>query len=466
MNMNPSDINPEIFRAYDIRGIVPDALSAEAAHLIGRAFATYAIATGATRIVVARDGRLTSPELASALIDGIVNEGLDTVDIGMVPTPSAYWAALQLADGNCAIVTGSHNPKQYNGIKMMLDGQALSTEDIQSLLMMVREQRYAGSGVSGKRDKYHNAMDDYAAALPTTQPLARPLKVVVDCGNGVMGPFASPILRAAGCEVIELFCDVDGNFPNHHPDPAMPENFAAAAAALTEHDAELALGFDGDGDRLGLWLPDRGMVFADRLLMLLAQNLLQRLPGATIVFDVKCSRHVAQFVAQHGGKPHLCRTGHSFMKRELRRIGAPLGGELSGHFFFNEGGWCFDDALLAALKLLKLVAAHPSATQLCAQIPDSYASPEYKIDMPADVDSHDFVAKLTSPELYPDHHALIKIDGVRVEWQDGFGLIRASNTAPGLIMRFEGDNEASCSRIKDLFRTLLQQRLPDLVLPF
>lgn len=330
--MNIPNIDPAIFRAYDIRGIIPDALDPEVAHLIGQAFATRAMSTGATKIVVGRDGRLSSEELAAALIDGIVETGLDTIDLGMVPTPSAYWAAFCLAGGNCAVITGSHNPKEYNGIKMLLDGQALSSEEIQGLRILISENRFSSRGAAGMRERNDNLMDAYTADLLAGHKLARPLKVVVDCGNGVMGPFAPLILRKLGCEVIELFCEVDGNFPNHHPDPSVPDNFAEAATACKQHQAEIALGFDGDGDRLGVWLPDSGIIFPDRLLMALAADLLHKQPGATILFDVKCSKHVGPYIAAKGGKPQLCRTGHSFMKRELIKTNSPLGGELSGHF--------------------------------------------------------------------------------------------------------------------------------------
>lgn len=464
--MTNHSIDPSIFRAYDIRGKFPAELDAAAARQVGRALASKGKPLGTTKIAVGRDGRTSSPELAAALTMGINEEGLDTLELGMVPSPVAYWASHHHADGNCAMVTGSHNPKEYNGIKMVLAGRVLAAEEIQELRQLIEGQRFAMAGVTGSTEEATVLVHDYADALLAKRTLARTVKVVVDCGNGVTGDFAADWLRRLGCDVTPLFTEVDGNFPNHHPDPAVPANFAAAAAAMATVGAELVLAFDGDGDRLGVWLPGTGIAYPDRLLMLLARELLARQPGAQVIYDVKCSTNVAPFIAGLGGVPLMTRTGHSFIKREMAERNAPLGGELSGHFFFNADGWKFDDAMLAAVKLLELVAQATSASELFTTVPDSWATPEYKVVVDPATDAPAFVAGLAKPANFPGHRQISEIDGVRVEWDDGFGLLRASNTTPSLVLRFEGSDEAACRRIMDCFRTCLAQADPRLALPF
>lgn len=467
-----SPITPTIFRAYDIRGIVARDLNETAARLIGQALATQGKEAGVTCIAVGRDGRNSSPQLAAALCAGIHTAGVNTLDIGMVPTPVTYWAAHHAAGGSCAMITGSHNPKDYNGIKMMLAGTTLAGAQIQQLRELIDADNLADVGTvaaargSGQTDL--SILAAYGDALVAGRHLKRPVKVVVDCGNGVTGVCAPDLLTRLGAEVIPLFTEVDGEFPNHHPDPADPANFAAASAALTEHNAELALAFDGDGDRLGIWLPTSGMMFPDRMLMLLARELLAQPQHAqaTVIYDVKCSNNLATFIRAHGGTPLMVRTGHSFVKRALAETGAPLAGELSGHFFFNEGDWKFDDGLLAAVKLLELVAASPSAEELCATVPDSWATPEYQVDLDATVDAPAVIATLATLDNFPGALELSTIDGVRAQWADGFGLVRASNTTPSLILRFEGHDAQACARIMDCYRACLRHALPETDLGF
>ena len=464
--MKAETLPREIFRAYDVRGIVGEQLTEETATLIGSALATKALAVGVRRLAIGRDGRQSSPSLAQALATGINQAGLDTIDIGLCPTPALYWAACELAEGNGAMVTGSHNPVQYNGIKMMLGGSALAGDEIQQLFLLITEKRLTSRrGGAGEHSSNSQIIDSYLADLLAGRSLARPVKVVVDCGNGAAGPLAPAALERLGCEVVPLYEQVDGTFPNHHPDPADPKNFADAIAAMDREQAEMAIAFDGDGDRIGVALPGSGIIYPDRMLMALARDFLAANPGEKIVYDVKCSRLVGDFIAERGGTPVMCRTGHSFVKQEMEKSAARLGGELSGHMFFHEGRWRFDDALLAAVKLAVLAAGHESATELFTQIPDAPASPEIKIDLPAESPPPAELVEelLANPGFASAPEKIITIDGLRAEWPDGFGLVRASNTTKSLIMRFEGDCTQSLARIHNQFSDRLKQL--GLVLP-
>ena len=464
--MSEPNVAPAIFRAYDVRGKVPSELNDDTAGLIGQALATLALGRGISRIAVARDGRESSPALSDALIKGINAKGIDTLDFGMLPTPVAYWGAMDRAGGSSAIVTGSHNPREYNGIKMTLGGKPLAGGEIQELRSVIENGRMTGQGVAGINEQCPGVADDYRAAVLSGHSLDRQVKVVVDCGNGVSGPFYPGILSELGCEVQTLFDDVDGTFPNHHPDPANPGNYEVMAEMLDTGDAEIGLAFDGDGDRLGIWLPNKGLVFPDRILMLLAKEMLQNEPGAKVIYDVKCSVNVAPFVTGLGGQPLLCRTGHSFVKRMMAETDARLGGELSGHFFFNEPGWKFDDALLASARLLELVSKSGSADELCSTAPDSYATPEYTVTMPPGADPHGFVAALSQGGSLPGSPEIVKVDGIRAVWEDAFGLVRASNTTSSLILRFEGKDESACVKAREAFREMLLGKDGSLSLPF
>lgn len=464
--MAEAAVNPSIFRAYDVRGKVPSELDEAAAGLIGQALATVALGRGMPRIAVARDGRTSSPGLAAALAEGINAMGIDTLDLGMLPTPVAYWGAQDAAKGCSAVVTGSHNPREYNGIKMALGGVPLAGKDIEELRAVIESGRTAGKGVAGIAEEEPGVAGRYIDAVAGKHRLSRKVRAVVDCGNGVAGPFYPKALEAIGCEVTALFADVDGTFPNHHPDPADPESYGVMAGMLDAGEAEIGLAFDGDGDRLGAWLPGTGQVYPDRLLMLLARDMLLSEPGAKVLYDVKCSVNVAPFVTSCGGEPVLCRTGHSFVKREMAASGARLGGELSGHFFFNEPGWSFDDALLAAARLLVLIARADSAAELCATVPDSCATPEYTVPMPGGASPHEFVEGLKAAGGLPGDPELVTVDGIRAVWEDAFGLVRASNTTPSLILRFEGVDAAARDRAQEAFRGLLLGSSAELRLPF
>lgn len=454
----------EIFRAYDIRGLVPEMLNESAARLVGQALGAKAKAAGSPAVLVARDGRLSSPGLAQALAEGLNAMGMPVRDAGMMPTPTAYWGAKQHTDGNSVVITGSHNPKSYNGIKMTLGGVPLAGEEVTELRAMI-ESGLQPADQPAATEPLDGIVAAYADAVLAGPRLARPVKVVVDCGNGVAGPSYPEVLRRLGCEVSELYCDIDGEFPNHHPDPAVPENFKDAVAKMEAERAEMVLAFDGDGDRLGVWLPE-GILYPDRILMLLTRELLARKPGSEVVYDVKSTANLGPFIVAAGGKPHVWRTGHSFMKKELAKRGAPLGGELSGHFYFNEEGWSFDDPLLTAVRLLRMVAEAESATQLSATVPDSYATPEYTVPLGAAANPHALVEKLVAAQQFDGAPQIVTIDGLRADWEDGFGLVRASNTTPSIIMRFEGKEPAARDRIRDAFASLIAAVDASVEMPF
>jgi len=456
---------PEIFKAYDIRGIVGKSLTNEAARAIGQALGSEAREKGLKTIVVGRDGRLSGPDLVAQLSAGIISTGTDVVDIGCVPTPVTYFAAHHLDVGSCVSVTGSHNPPDYNGFKMVLGGETLFAERIQALRRRIEAGRFAsGSGVLCRTNvdqAYLDRIVDHAAGVK----LARPMKIVVDCGNGVAGALAPALFRRLGCEVIELFCDVDGNFPNHHPDPSKPENLRDVIRTLRETDAELGLAFDGDGDRLGVVTKDGEIIYPDRQLMLFAADVLTRVPGGTIIFDVKCSRWVAQSVRHQGGVPLMWNTGHAFIKGKLKETGAPLAGEMSGHIFFKERWYGFDDGLYAGARLLEIVSRWPDANWPLQHLPNAISTPELNLKM-KEGEPHALIAKLQENGKFPAARELITIDGVRAEYADGFGLARASNTTPVVVLRFEADSQAALARIQGEFKAALEAAWPGLAVSF
>ena len=456
------NLPPEIFRAYDIRGIVGRTLDAGIARAVGRAIGTLSRERGARAVVVGRDGRLSGPALSAALGEGIDAAGTDVMDVGMVPTPVAYFAAHQLDAGSCAMVTGSHNPPDYNGIKMVVAGDALSGNEIQAL--RVRAQSGPLASGAGRRSTA-DVLDAYVARIVGDVRLARPMKIAIDCGNGVAGLVAARLFRALGCAVEELFCEVDGTFPNHHPDPSQPKNLADLIRALAGGEAELGLAFDGDGDRLGVVTKDGEVIFPDRQLMLYAADVLSRNPGAEIIYDVKCSRLFAPWVERHGGRPVICRTGHSLVKAQLKASGAPLAGEMSGHTFFRERWYGFDDALYTGARLLEIVSRAPEASAVLKALPNAPCTPElnWKLE---EGEPHALVARLQATRPFPGAARIIDIDGVRVEYADGFGLARASNTTPVIVLRFEGDTPAALARIQEAFRAALQPLKPAAPLPY
>ena len=457
-----SQLPAEIFKAYDIRGIVGKSLTAAIVRRIGHALGSLAAEQGQQAIAVGRDGRLSGPELADALIDGICAAGIDAIDVGCVPTPVTYFAAYELGCNSCVSVTGSHNPPDYNGLKMVIGGTTLALDAIQDL-----KQR-AESGVlrQGKGQRRSaNVLPAYVEKIVGDIKLARPMKIVMDCGNGVAGAIAPELFKRLGCEIVPLFCEVDGNFPNHHPDPSKPENLADVIRALRETDAEIGIAFDGDGDRLGVVTKDGEIIFPDRQLMLFAADVLARVPGGTIIYDVKCSRLLAPWIRQHGGVPLMWNTGHALVKAKLRETGAPLGGEMSGHTFFKERWYGFDDGLYSGARLLEILARAADGNPLLKALPNSPSTPELNIKM-TEGEPFTLIDKLKADNKFVGAREIITIDGVRVEYIDGFGLARPSNTTPVVVLRFEADDDAALARIQADFRQALQAAWPGIQLPY
>lgn len=453
-------ISASIFKAYDIRGVVPSTLDPEVAEALGKAFGSAARAAGEKAVAVGRDGRLSGPSLSEALIKGLVATGVEVIDVGAVTTPMLYFAAHTLCTSGIQ-VTGSHNPKDYNGFKMVLAGRAIYGDEIQGLrkVMEADSAKLAPGGSVRKVD----VTDAYTKRITGDIKLARPLKIVVDSGNGIAGASAPAILRAIGCEVTELFSEVDGNFPNHHPDPSKPENLRDLIAALKAGDAELGLAFDGDGDRLGIVTKDGNNIFPDRQMALFSQDVLSRVPGGTIVFDVKCSQRLAPAIEAAGGKPMIFKTGHSLIKAKMKEIDSPLGGEMSGHIFFKERWFGFDDGTYAGCRLLEILSKSPNASDVLNALPTSFSTPELNVKC-AEGEPHSVVDQLVKTATFAAPAKVSTIDGLRVDWPDGFGLIRASNTTPVLVLRFEGQTDAALKRIEDEMLTLLKSVKPDATL--
>jgi phosphomannomutase / phosphoglucomutase len=452
----------EIFRTYDIRGVVGRTLTPAIVRDIGRALGSLGRERGAPAFAVCRDGRLSGPDLAAALADGLTAAGADVIDIGMAPTPVAYFAAHHLGTGSCVAVSGSHNPPQYNGLKMVVGGATLYGEEIQDLKRRIDEGRFASG--KGTR-KSEDVLDAYVERIAADVKLVRPFHIAVDCGNGVAGMLAPKVFRRLGCEVTELYCEVDGNFPNHHPDPAKPENLADLIKVLATGKAELGFAFDGDGDRLGVVTKDGEVIFPDRQLMLLAKDVLSRNPGAQIIYDVKSTRLLGPWIERHGGRPLIWKTGHSLIKAKLKETGALLAGEMSGHTFFRERWYGFDDALYGGARLLEVLAKEPDANRALKSLPNAPSTPELHWAL-EEGEPHALVAKLQASKPFAGAERVLTIDGVRVEYADGFGLARASNTTPVIVIRFEADNEAALERIKRDFRAALQPLKPGAPLPY
>ncbi len=453
---------PEIFKAYDIRGIIDKSLTPDVARAIGHALGSEARARNLKSIAVGRDGRLSGPSLAGALAEGICAAGVDVIDIGCVPTPLTYFAAYHLNADGCVSVTGSHNPPDYNGFKMVLGGQTLFGELIQDLRKRIESGDLAhGTGTVRQAE----VIDAYLHRVLGDIRLARPMKIVIDCGNGVAGAVAPQLFRRLGCEVTELFCEVDGNFPNHHPDPSKPENLQDVIRALRETDAELGLAFDGDGDRLGVVTKDGQIIYPDRQLMLFAADVLSRVPGGQIIYDVKCTRNLAGWIRQHGGEPLMWNTGHALVKAKLKETGAPLAGEMSGHVFFKERWYGFDDGLYTGARLLEILSARPDANAALTELPDALSTPELNLKM-AEGEPFELVRRLKESARFDGADEVITIDGVRVEYPDGFGLARPSNTTPVVVLRFEADSQAAIERIQAAFRSAIDGVWPGLALPF
>ena len=451
-------VHPAIFKAYDIRGTTPTTLNEALAEGLGLAFGTHALALGQQQVAVGRDGRLSGPALAAALIRGLVAAGVQVIDIGLATTPMLYFAAHTLCASGIQ-VTGSHNPRDDNGFKMVLGGRAIYGDEIQQLRRIIESeswQRRAGGSV-----RQHDVLPAYRERIVGDIRLARPMKLVVDCGNGVAGASAPGIFRALGCEVIELFTEVDGRFPNHHPDPSKPDNLRDVIQALRESDAELGLAFDGDGDRLGIVTKDGQNIFPDRQMQLFARDVLLRVPGGAIVFDVKCSQRLAPAIAAAGGVPMMYQTGHSLIKARMKELDSPLGGEMSGHIFFKERWYGFDDGTYAGCRLLEILSRSPDASAVLNALPTSHSTPELNVAC-AEGEPHRVAAELQAlaAGVFAPPAQVSVIDGLRVDWPDGFGLIRASNTTPVLVLRFEGQTPEALARIQAEMMALLQRVKP------
>ena len=453
-----------IFKAYDVRGIVDRTLTYSSVRAIGAALGSLALDSAVTAVVVGRDGRLSGPMLRDALIDGITKTGIDVIDIGMVPTPVLYFATHNLKTGSGVSITGSHNPPEYNGLKMMMAGATLYGDGIQALRQRLEQGRIVTAPRPGRSSKT-DVVPAYLSAITADVKLARPIKIAIDCGNGVAGATAPELYRRLGCEVIELFCDVDGTFPNHHPDPAHPENLQDLIRCLRETDAEVGIAFDGDGDRLGVVTKDGQIIYPDRQIMLFAQDVLAHHPGGEVIFDVKCTRLLAPWIRQHGGRPTMWKTGHSLIKAKLKETNAPFAGEMSGHLFFNDRWPGFDDGLYAGARLLEILSRHADPSALLNALPAGINTPELQLKT-ADGENFSLVERLRTEGEFPGANEIITIDGVRVEYADGFGLARPSNTTPVVVMRFEGDNTAALERIQRDFGAQILKIKPDARLPF
>ena len=438
-----ANIARDIFKAYDIRGIVGKTLTNEAAYLIGKAIATRAAEKGITRIALGRDGRLSGPELMEHIQRGFTDSGIDVLNVGMVATPMLYFAAINECGGSGVMITGSHNPPDYNGFKMMLGGETLAGEAIQELLALIEADKLLASDKKGsvtEKDisgEYHNHIVGHVK-------LKRPMKIAIDAGNGVGGAFAGKLYKGLGNEVTELFCEVDGTFPNHHPDPSKPKNLQDLIAALKNSDAEIGLAFDGDADRLGVVTKDGNIIYPDRQLMLFAQDVLSRNPGAKVIFDVKSTRLLAPWIKEHGGQPVMEKTG------------ALVAGEMSGHVFFKERWFGFDDGLYAGARLLEILSAFDNPSEVLNKLPQSISTPELNIDLPEGSNGHQVIDELAAKAKFEGATEIITIDGLRVEFLDGFGLMRASNTTPILVLRFEADSDEAIERIQNQFKAVIE----------
>ncbi|MFK8083956.1 MAG: phosphomannomutase/phosphoglucomutase [Granulosicoccus sp.] len=458
------NISPDIFRAYDIRGVVTDQLTPAAVEQIGRAFGSECVQRDIPTVVVARDGRLSGPDLIAALSRGIQSSGTHVISIGMVPTPVLYFATYHLGTGTGIMVTGSHNPPEYNGLKMVLAGDALFGEGITALYKRLTDDNLCSSGVGDFEEQ--DILQDYLERITGDIKLARPMSIAYDCGNGVAGAAAPQLFDALGCKSDALFTDVDGNFPNHHPDPAKLENLKDLIAVVRDKGHEVGLAFDGDGDRVGVVDDQGNVIWPDRQMVLFARDVLKRNPGARIIYDVKCSKILPAAITAAGGVPDMWKTGHSFIKARIKETGAQLGGEMSGHMFFKERWYGFDDALYAAARLLEILSqTDRSASEIFGEIPNSINTPELNVLLDEDGAQHDFISKFIAGSSF-DGAELTTIDGVRADYKDGWGLVRASNTTPSLVIRFEADTTEAMERIQSHFRTNMQAVDSSIDLPF
>ncbi len=442
-----------IFKAYDIRGIVETQLTPDVVENIGSVLGTMAVEARVSGLVVGYDGRLSSPILAKRLISGILAAGCPVYNVGEVTTPMVYFANYELGSLSGVMITGSHNPPEYNGLKMVLAGQTLSGDDIQKIYQRLEKQQY----ITGKTADYKeiDITEAYINKITATVKLKRKIQVVIDCGNGVAGKIAPKLYRRMGAKVLGLYCEVDGNFPNHHPDPSQPENLKDLQEALANNNAEIGFAFDGDGDRLGVVTKDGNIIYPDRQMMLFSADVLEKNPKAKIIYDVKSSRLLAQWIRDNGGEPIMCKTGHSFIKKKIKETGALLAGEMSGHLFFNDIWSGADDGVYAGARMLEILSRVENPSQLLNALPNSITTPEINIQV-VEGEQHQIIEKLQKTAKFPDSLEVITLDGLRVEYKDGFGLIRASNTTPVLVLRFESTSQAGIDRIKAQFREIIK----------
>ncbi len=452
--------DPTSFKAYDIRGVVGKAIDEEFAEALGKAFGSEVLLAGDRAVAVGRDGRLSGPALSAALIRGLASTGLDVVDLGAVTTPMLYYVAATRGKHGCRsgiMVTGSHNPKDYNGFKMVLAGAAIYGEAIQGLKRRIETRSYTqGNG----RSAAMNIVAEYTQRIASDCRLKRRMKIVVDSGNGIPGATSPSVLRALGCDVTELYSEVDGNFPNHHPDPSQPANLAELIATVKSTGAELGLAFDGDGDRLGVVTREGHIIYPDRQLMLFATDIVPRHPGASVIFDVKCTQRLAPAIRAAGGVPVMWKTGHSLIKAHMKELKAPIAGEMSGHIFFGERWYGFDDATYTAARLLEILSRSADPSAVLNALPTSFSTPELNVAC-AEGEPRRVVEDLKRTASFPGATELITIDGLRVEYDDGFGLIRSSNTTPMLVLRFEGHTPAALERIQTAMLAALRSVKPD-----
>ena len=459
-----SKISEVIFKAYDIRGVVDKTLTLEAARAVGQALGSLAREKNISTLCVGRDGRLSGPKLSEALIEGITDMGVNVKSIGMTPTPVLYFATFLTETGSGVAVTGSHNPPEYNGLKMMMGKDTLYGEGIQAL----RQRIEAGITVSDQKGSVEeiDVVTPYLKKITDDVKIARPVKVAIDCGNGVTGLIAMELFKRLGCEVTPLYTEIDGHFPNHHPDPSKPANLKDLIETVKNTDVELGLAFDGDGDRLGVVTKSGQIIYPDRQIMLFAADILKHNPGAPIIYDVKCTRRLVLWIKEHGGVPTICRTGHSLVKAKLKETQAPFAGEMSGHLFFNDKRWPgFDDGLYAGARILEILSRYSNPSEVLEALPTAVNTPELHIEM-AEGENKRFVEKLQKQLHFDDATDVITIDGIRVEWEDGFALARSSNTTPVVVLRLEGDTIEALERIKKRFAEALRQIAPDVKLPF
>ncbi|MGI9227743.1 MAG: phosphomannomutase/phosphoglucomutase [Gammaproteobacteria bacterium] len=455
-------LDPHIFRAYDIRGVVENALTPDVVEVIGQALGS--LYPQCKTVVVGRDGRLSSKTLADRLSQGLITSGVNVIDIGEVPTPVLYYATHKFNTGSGVMVTGSHNPPEYNGLKMVMDSKTLHGDDIQSIYQCLVDNKLVKNATGNTQ--HEDLMDDYIERITSDVKLSKPLRIGIDCGNGVAGPAALKLFPKLGCEVIDLYCEVDGTFPNHHPNPSEPENLDELIDTVKKNNLDIGLAFDGDGDRVGV-IDDKGVVlWADRQMMLYSRDVLERNPGAKIIFDVKSSRNLGAVIEQAGGEPVMWKTGHSFIKNKMAETGALLAGEMSGHIFFKERWYGFDDALYSAARLLEIITNQDlSTSELFATLPNAVSTPEIIVHLDKDGAQHTFVQKFVDQAKLPNAQ-ITTIDGIRADYDHGWGLVRASNTTPAIVIRFEAENDSVMEEIKSAFRKEMSKVDADLKLPF